>query len=383
MKSQNDLTIAPEKPVAAKIAYIDHLKVLCTILVVLHHSFITYGAPGGWYYQQKSVHMAAQFPMTIFVATNQSFFMGFFFFLSALFVAPSYQKKGTAKFITDRLKRLGIPLVFYSLILSPILIYLVQRFGKGASYSFTEFLAGFHDWIDFGVLWFVAALLIFNLVYLLLQNIPWRFKFKWPTNVQLLLIGILIGLASFITRLWFPTGLTLQPLGFQLGYFPQYIVFFIAGLIASNNKWLDQLSLKQGKSMKYMAIIMIVIVLPALFVWYLAVKFPINSFNGGWNVVSLAYSLWEQVTGVMISVALLCIAKFKWNDATPFSKKLSANAFAVYIFHPLVLISLALLAQSWAIYPEFKLLIVGPAAVIGSFLFAALIRKIKVVRDII
>jgi len=383
MKSQPDLTIAPEKNTTAKIAYIDHLKVLCTILVVLHHSFITYGAPGGWYYQQKSVHMAAQFPMTLFVATNQSFFMGFFFFLSALFVVPSYQKKGTAKFVTDRLKRLGIPLVFYSLILSPILIYLVQRFGKGATYSFTEFLGGFHDWIDFGVLWFVAALLIFNLVYLLLQNISWRFKFKWPSNIQLLLVGILIGLASFVTRIWFPTGWTLQPLGFQLGYFPQYIVFFIAGLIASNNKWLDQLSLKQGKIMARMAFVMVVIVLPAIFAAYLAVKFPIKNFNGGWNWVSLAYSLWEQLTGIMISVALLCIAKFKWNDATTFSKKLSANAFAVYIFHPLVLISLALLAQSWPIYPEFKLLIVGPAAVFGSFLFAALIRKTKVVRDII
>jgi hypothetical protein len=58
--------------------------------VVLHHAFITYGAPGGWYYQQKTDHIAALLPMTMFVATNQSFFMGFFFFLSALFVEPSY-----------------------------------------------------------------------------------------------------------------------------------------------------------------------------------------------------------------------------------------------------------------------------------------------------
>src|ERR1700759_4163350 len=120
-----------EKPQKAKIAYIDHLKILATILVVLHHSFITYGAPGSWYYQQKTHLLGAQFPMTVFVATNQSFFMGFFFFLSALFIGPSYKKKGAGKFLTDRLKRLAIPLVFYSLVLSPVMIYLVERYGKG------------------------------------------------------------------------------------------------------------------------------------------------------------------------------------------------------------------------------------------------------------
>ena len=50
-------TLAPpaliEKP-KNKIVYIDRLKVILTVLVVLHHSFITYGATGGWYYVQKT-----------------------------------------------------------------------------------------------------------------------------------------------------------------------------------------------------------------------------------------------------------------------------------------------------------------------------------------
>src|ERR1700743_3189620 len=98
---------------AKKINYIDHLKVVLTILVVLHHSFITYGAPGGWYYSQKTTHIGALIPMTMFVAINQAFFMGFFFFLSAYFIGPSYKRKGAARFIGDRLLRLGIPLLFY------------------------------------------------------------------------------------------------------------------------------------------------------------------------------------------------------------------------------------------------------------------------------
>jgi uncharacterized membrane protein YcfT len=84
MKAADTETLAPPtagKPLAGKIAYIDHLKVLMTVLVVLHHSFITYGAPGSWYFQQKTSHLWALFPMTMFVATNQSFFMGFLFFI--------------------------------------------------------------------------------------------------------------------------------------------------------------------------------------------------------------------------------------------------------------------------------------------------------------
>jgi surface polysaccharide O-acyltransferase-like enzyme len=388
MNAASTETLAPvvsEKPLTGKIVYIDHLKVLCTVLVVLHHAFITYGAPGGWYYQQKSIHLGALFPMTVFVATNQSFFMGFFFFLSALFVGRSYEKKGTALFVTDRLKRLGIPLVFYSLILSPVLNYIVEHYGYGQYHSFIEYMSGYHHWIDFGVMWFVAALIVFNFVYLLFKSlgINYKFKFGFPSNKYILLFGVALAILSFLTRLLFPTGWILSPVGFQLGYFPQYIFLFIAGLVASNNKWLDQLNLKQGNSMAWMALVMVLIMLPAIFIAFLVLKFPSNYFNGGWNWVSLTYSLWEQVTGIMIMTALLCIACFKWNNQTPRLKYLSANAFAVYIFHPLVLITLSLLVKGWAVDPAVKLLVVAPTAVIGSFLFAGVLRKIPFVRGII
>jgi surface polysaccharide O-acyltransferase-like enzyme len=372
-----------EKPVKAKIAYIDHLKILATILVVLHHSFITYGAPGSWYYQQKTHLLAAQFPMTVFVATNQSFFMGFFFLLSALFIGPSYKKKGAGKFLTDRLKRLAIPLAFYSFVLSPVLNYTVEHYGYGLHHSFIEYMSGYHHWIDFGVMWFVAALLVFNFAYMLFKWL-WpnaQVKVQWPNNRLLLIAGVLLGIASFLVRLIFPTGWELSPVGFQLGYFPQYIVAFIFGIVASNNKWMDGFDLKQGRQMAWMARGMVLLVLPAIFVWFLIEKFPGNNFNGGWNPVSFIYSLWEQVTGVMISVALLCIAKYKWNKETPLLKRMSADAFAVYVFHPLVLIFFAILLKDWSIEPALKLLVLAPCGVVGAFLFAGVLRKIPGVKE--
>jgi hypothetical protein len=375
-----------EKISSGKINYLNHLKVVLTTLVVLHHAFITYGAPGGWYFQQKTTLLGALFPMTVFVATNQAFFMGFFFFLSALFIEPSYEKKGAVKFLSDRFKRLGIPLVFYSLVLSPVLNYTVEHYGYGQHHSFIEYMQGYHHWVDFGVLWFVAALLIFNLVYVLLKNIPafqMEISFNFPYGKQLIVIGILLGLFTFLTRLIFPVGWKLDPFGFQLGHFPQYLFLFIAGIIGSKNKWLDQLSLKKGKNSAYAALFLIFIILPFLFILSLKYKIPGSNFSGGWNLISLSYSLWEQLTGILIIAALLSIAKFKWNYPSLFWGRLSGSAFGVYIFHPVVLISLSLMVKSLTIDPVIKLLFVGPMAVILTFWMVSYIKKIPLVNNIL
>jgi surface polysaccharide O-acyltransferase-like enzyme len=128
---------------------------------------------------------------------------------------------------------------------------------------------------------------------------------------------------------------------------------------------------------------MVTVVLPGIFVLFLLFKWPTGYFNGGWNIVSLIYSLWEQITGLMIMVALLSIAKFKWNNESSFLNRLAPNAFGVYIFHPVFLISLALIVQDWTVRPVVKLLVVAPLAVATSFAFVSLIRKIRVVRNII
>ena len=127
MSTQTE-TLAPAQP--SKLFYIDNIKIILTILVILHHTFITYGASGGWYYTQKTTNMGALVPMTMFVSLNQSFFMGFFFLLAAYFTQSSYDRKGAGRFVSDRLLRLGLPLIFYSFIFSPFLSYLVYYFGK-------------------------------------------------------------------------------------------------------------------------------------------------------------------------------------------------------------------------------------------------------------
>ena len=375
----------PSSNLSPKIYYIDHLKVLLTVLVVLHHTFIALGAPGAWYYTQKTTNAAALIPMTMFVAINQAFFMGFFFFLSAYFTQPSFNKKGTIKFMSDRLIRLGLPLIFYSFILSPFLSYLGYYFAEGRHINYWQYLSGFHPWIDFGVLWFVAALLIFTLIYvayrIAIKKMPVKHR-GLPTVKTIILTALAVGIASFFVRTIFPIGWVLKPLGFQLAHFSQYIILFVLGLTAYTNNWLNGLSVKTGKRF-LIFVIALVVFFPVLYVIKLINDIPLDWFSGGWHWQSLLYAVWEQLLGFSMIIMLLSYGKALWNKPSVFLATLSRRAFAVYIFHPLVVISASLAVRTWEIDPALKLLVVAPAAVIGSFLLAAVMLLVPGVKKVI
>lgn len=368
-----------------KLFYIDNIKILLTVLVVLHHTFIAYSFSTGWYYTQKTTHIGALVPMTMFVSINQSFFMGFFFLLSAYFTGPSYDRKGSCQFIIDRLLRLGIPLLFYSFVLSPFISYLVYYFAKGHYITYLQYLSGYDSWIEFGVMWFVAALLIFTLIYLAtrsLINITFKKLLPAPGAGTILLFAVSLGVVSFLTRILFPVGWVLKPLGFQLGHFPQYIALFIVGLLAYQNKWFDGLSQRTGKCLKWSAWLCLLF-FPVFFIIRVKLNMPVSWYSGGFHWQSLLYAVWEQWIGVSILTAMLSRAKRSWNTSPPLLKGLSRCSFAVYIFHPLIIVSLTLAVRNWAVDPAIKLLLVAPLAVLGSFILGTLILLLPGVKRII
>lgn len=48
-----------------KLIYIDNIKVLLIILVVLHHTFIAYSSSEGWYYNEPTPIKGAKLVMTM------------------------------------------------------------------------------------------------------------------------------------------------------------------------------------------------------------------------------------------------------------------------------------------------------------------------------
>jgi surface polysaccharide O-acyltransferase-like enzyme len=367
-----------------KLFYIDNLRIILTVLVILHHTVIAYGAAGGWYYTQKTTLMGAIVPMTIFVSLNQSFFMGFFFLLAAFFTSSSHDRKGAGRFLSDRLLRLGVPLLFYSFILSPFVSFLVYYYTQDRI-NYWQYLSGYDNWIEFGVLWFVAALLVFTLVYVLWRKTvrPGRVdEMPVPSIAYIVLFAVGLGVISFVTRIVFPVGWVLKPLGFQLGHFPQYIGLFMVGLLAYKNDWFEKLPDHTGKLLGRCALFLLLF-FPVFYIIRVKLDMPVAWYSGGFHWQSLLYAVWEQSIGIFILTALLTRGRRSWNNSSAFLTQLSRSTFAVYIFHPLVVVSVSLSLMAWSVDPAVKLLLAVPAALAGSFLLGWIILQIPAVRRII
>src|SRR5688572_11329355 len=102
----------PAPQSSSRLVFVDALRVALTILVVMHHLAVTYGAAAPWYYLEVPQDGGLSYiVLLLFVLFNQAWFMGCFFLISGYFTPPSYDRKGASGFLKDRLLRLGLPLL--------------------------------------------------------------------------------------------------------------------------------------------------------------------------------------------------------------------------------------------------------------------------------
>ncbi|ODS34977.1 hypothetical protein BEH94_02790 [Candidatus Altiarchaeales archaeon WOR_SM1_SCG] len=365
--------------------FVDNLRILLIVLVILHHLAITYGGPGMWYYQESSPGMIESLVFALFLAMNQSFFMGFFFMISGYFTPGSYDRKGAWRFFKDRLLRLGIPLLFYIIFIDIVINY-ATAISRGFSGSFLEFL-GLHiegyAGLGTGPLWFVESLLIFAAIYVL-----WRLLSKstykvgrMPNNKEIVIFALFLAIFTFIVRIWLPLGWNFELLNLQIPFFPQYIVLFIVGLIAYRGKWFSQIPAKTGKLWLRVAIVL-AILLPIMLVLGAPDGDP-SVFFGGVSWQAFAYPLWEQFFAVSIIIALSVLFRERYNHQGRLAKELSASAYTVYILHAPIIVFLALSLKGIALNPLLKFVLVAPVAVFLCFLIGNYIRKLPLARRIL
>ena len=104
---------APAKPslrAESRNAGIDALRASLTLLVLFHHSAVTYGAMGSWFYQEiEPSHAPSSLILTLFAAYNQAFFMGLFFLIAGSLTPGAIARHGAAQYLRERLIRLGAP----------------------------------------------------------------------------------------------------------------------------------------------------------------------------------------------------------------------------------------------------------------------------------
>ncbi len=361
--------------IPARIFYIDNLRIFLISLVVLHHLSITYGAPGDWYYNESKAGFPEILPLAMFVATNQSFFMGMFFFVSAFFILPSLNRKGTGRFIRERLLRLGVPLLFFYFVLAPLTAFIRSRFISGDPVSLTDYWINQHG-VGFGPLWFVEALLIFTLIFLLIKPFKIKIIAPFPGTTRILLTIFLVGLLQFIIRIWLPVGWSMPFTSFQFPFFVQYILLFALGIVAYQNNWLASVSFLKGKNWFIFAQVLIFVGFPLLFVFGGKGERGIDAFMGGFSWQNFAYALWEQLTGFSLIIGLTGLFQKYFNSQNKVTGYLSGSAYGVFVFHAPILVGISAIFVSWQAFPVIKLVALAPVALVLCFLIAGLVKKI-------
>lgn len=371
-----------------RLYYIDNLRIFLTLLVVAHHWALANGGPGDWYTVESNLGAFGSLILSQFVAVNQAFFMGFFFLISGYLVPGSYDRKGGRKFLKERAIRLGIPLMFYYFIISPLIHFSVDRFSGDYAGNFLQYLSTQKGIFSSGPLWFVMMLLVFGLGYHLIRltfhkrlpAIPERSsRLKWMT----LIVGFVVGF-TYVIRIYNPVGDWLQVplLGFQPAHVTQYIVCFSLGIAAYRWNILDKISLRTAKKSFISAQILILVVFPAIFL--LSGKSDdIALFMGGGSVYSFLFALWEQLVALTMIIGLTGIFKRYFNSQSTLLKNLSRSSYAIYVFHGVVLVGMFLLFQSFEVNSLHKFVILLLPNLVFCYLLAKLILKIPPVKKVL
>ena len=380
--------IAPPRTAPPRDLYIDRLRTIMTALVILHHAAITYGASGGWFYHELQV--SGSLPsilLTLFVATNQSYFMGFFFLLAGYFTPGSLERKGYSQFIGDRFTRLGIPLLAFIFILGPLTAAIVSAHdGKGFWATFPYLWN--HTVIINGPLWFAQALLIFSLAYCAwrasqgssLANSA-RTPQPIPSYAKWLLSAIVVGAVSLAIRQFIPVGENI--IGLQLGFFAPYVFLFAIGIAAWRFDWLRQLQWKDARPW----IAMLIAAWPLLPISIaIAMRvFPPGKMNfaGGHTWPAIFYAFWDPFVSWGLIAAWLLIARAYMNKPSALWSWLNRRAYAVFIIHPPVLVAISLLLHPLVAPAILKFVITGTLSCVATWLIADPLVRMPVIRRIV
>ncbi|KRE29560.1 hypothetical protein ASG80_19150 [Agromyces sp. Soil535] len=106
--------------------YVDNLKVILIALVIVGHAIIGYTEFDAWSYADvREVTLAPVTAIVLFVlgAPFGLLVIPLLFLVAGLLTPPSVERKGTGRFVGDRLLRLGVPFIVFALLIWPLLEY--------------------------------------------------------------------------------------------------------------------------------------------------------------------------------------------------------------------------------------------------------------------
>ena len=369
------------------VAFLDNLRYLMIVLVLVHHSVGAYATVAPHWV----VHDTSTFAANIIRELFDVFMMPLLFFIAGYFAPASLEKKGTWGFLKDKFKRLLVPWALVVFIFLPLVIYdqpinPVRPFWK----YWLWYLSSFEVRLRFtqapeglttqAIYWFISLLfalfLLFALVFALTRR--WRNGGISPAEyratssnsvlVTLMVFGLLTFAGYFILLLLFPDSswFTMHALlEFQVTRLVPYAGTFVFGIYAYSRRWFAD-----GKPLGSVALWGTIS--GVLAVAYLVVGQPVFVDTPGTANLSvgllLVFAFIRSFLLLSLLVTFISFGARYWNHSSRLDRQLSATSYNIYLTHYWFVVGIQAALLNWAGGPVLaKIAIVFVAALALSF----------------
>ena len=375
---------------SARVAFMDNVRYLMVVLVVVYHSVAAYAIVAPHW----MVHDTSTFAADIIRELLDVFMMPLLFFAAGYFALPSLEKKGLWEFFKDKVNRLLVPWAVAVLIILPLALYdqpvkPVRPFWK----YWLSYLSSFEARLRFtqtpvgpttqAIYWFISLLFAFFLLFALIYALArrWRGGSIFPAArkstsghsvlVALGVFGLLTSAAYFILLFFIPDSswFTLYMfLEFQVTRLVPFAGYFAFGVYAQSRGWfadgrpLGSLTLWGALS-------------AVLAVVYLVFGQPMFVNTAGTANLTVGYLLVFAFLRSFLLLSLLVISVSfgvrYWNYASGLNRQLAAASYNIYLVHFFIVVALQAALLRWIGGPvPVKIAIVFLAALTVSFAFS-------------
>ena len=235
------------------------------------------------------------------------------------------------------------------------------------------------DDVELGVAWFMAALLMFSLVYGVWR---WRHPVRTGGRIPLRLLdlvkaGAFIAVASFLVRLEFPVLSGEALLTLNLWEYPQMSALFTLGVLARERGWLsDALPPRLRRACGWAAALGVV--LAVLVGAGIAIADDPEPFLGGFRLEATLIPLIEATLALGMALWLIDWFRRRVTGATALVGLLGRASFSAYLLHVPITILLAIALREVGVPAELKFLGVFAVGVVASFGLGGLFARSRV-----
>ncbi len=382
------------------------LRSFLTLLVVLHHALIAYCRFAPPVHGISADLLWTAFPVVdrqrwggadLIVGLNDDFFMALMFLVSGAFVWSSLMHRGAGPFLRRRLLRLGVPFLVAAALLAPLAYYPVYLAGAGQAQAGSFWQA----WLALGVwpagpAWFLWVLLAFDVFAALLYRLWPDFGQACAKQIErvsqrpLRAFLILLALSALVylpLAAWLEPSRWLKagPFFVQASRLGLYGLFFLIGigLGVQQDASKDLLRKDARLARRWPAWLALTLVAYAASIAVLLVILGAIAHGGASpGLTTLGNAMFVLVCS---SASFACLGLFARtaHAPRPWTRRLGANAYGIYLLHYACVtwLQFALLGAAWPGVVKALLVFVG--AVVLSWTLSACLRRIPAVARIV